>query len=126
MFECSDEKFDGYVREAYNKLPKRFLRKIDNVEILVEENSEGFGGKSLLGLYSGVPLNHRNTAYGMYPIPPDIIRLFKHNICRIIASENELKSKIFEVLYHEIGHYFGMNEEQIRNSMRDFDLEMFE
>ncbi len=126
MFDCTNEIFDKYVLEAYNKLPKRFLKKIDNVEILVEEKSEGFGGFSLLGLYSGVPLSHRNTAYGMYPIPPDIIRLFKNNICHIVRSESDLKAKIFEVLYHEIGHYFGMNEEQIRDSMKNFKLESFE
>jgi len=126
MFACENEKFDAYVVEAYNKLPKPFLKKIDNVEVVVEELSDGFGGSGLLGLYSGVPLSHRNTAYGMFPIPPDIIRLFKYNICRIVNSEFELKSKIFEVLYHEIGHYFGMNEEQIRKSMQEFKLEMFE
>ena len=126
MFDCSDELFDSYVIEAYNKLPKSFLKKIDNVEIVVEEDSENFGTEFLLGLYSGVPVKHRNTSYGMYPVTPDIIRLFKKNICRIVHTEIQLKSKIFEVLYHEIGHYFGMNEEEIRDSMKDFKLELFE
>jgi predicted Zn-dependent protease with MMP-like domain len=126
MFECSAELFDSYVREAYNKLPKSFLKKIDNVEIIVEETSENFSNQFLLGLYSGVPIKYRNTSYGMYPVTPDIIRLFKRNICRTVHTEIQLKSKIFEVLYHEIGHYFGMNEEEIRNSMQNFRLELFE
>ncbi len=126
MYLCEDDKFDQFVVEAYNKLPKRFLKKIDNVEVVVESESLGFGGTNLLGLYSGIPLSHRSTSYGMYPVPPDIIRLFKPNICRIVDSEMELKSKIFEVLYHEIGHYFGMNEVQIRDSMKEFRLEHFD
>jgi predicted Zn-dependent protease with MMP-like domain len=118
--------FDSYVAKAYNKLPKSFLKKIDNVEIIVEENSDIFSNQFLLGLYSGVPVKHRTTSYGMYPVTPDIIRLFKKNICRVVHTEIQLKSKIFEVLYHEIGHYFGMNEEEIRDSMKDFKLELFE
>jgi predicted Zn-dependent protease with MMP-like domain len=126
MYKCDDEKFEKYVIEAYNKIPKYFLKKIDNVEIVIEDepinNSKGF----LLGLYTGVPLSKRNTAYGMYPITPDLILLFKKNIQKVVNSEDELKSKIFEVLYHEIGHYFGMNEEEIRESMRNYNLNKFE
>lgn len=124
------ESFELIVREAYNNLPESILSKIENVEIIVQDypdvflNHPGSPG-NLLGLYTGVPLKYRGTGYGMYPISPDRIYIFKRNIESVCTNDNQLVEKIFEVLYHEIGHYFGMDETEIRNSMKHFELRKF-
>jgi predicted Zn-dependent protease with MMP-like domain len=125
-----DENFEDCVREAYNSLPKYFLSKIDNVEIVIEDYpSESIHGNlsngMLLGLYSGVPLNRRGSYYGTYPTLPDRITIFKKNIMRTCDNESELIEKTYEVLFHEIGHYFGMNEDEIRSAMKDFRIQDF-
>lgn len=74
----------------------------------------------LLGLYQGIPLTKRDTSYGMYPAGPDTITLFKQNIERECRTEDELIKKIKEVMLHEIGHYFGMNERQLQQAMKRF------
>jgi predicted Zn-dependent protease with MMP-like domain len=52
--------------------------------------------------------------------------ILHYNKFWIVHTDIQLKSKIFEVLYHEIDHYFGMNEEEIRTSMKNFRLGLFE
>jgi predicted Zn-dependent protease with MMP-like domain len=126
-----DKWFDEIVREAYNSLPKIFLSKIENVEIIVEDYPHNYQfvhsrNEFLLGLYTGIPLNKRGTFYGTYPTLPDRIILFKKNILKSCPDKSLLREKIFEVLFHEIGHYFGMNEEEIRKAMSDFKLKDFE
>jgi predicted Zn-dependent protease with MMP-like domain len=68
----------------------------------------------LLGLYSGVPYTQRNTGYA--GVTPDRIILFQRNIESICANENELKIKILEVIIHELAHYFGMDEDEVRKA----------
>lgn len=118
----SDE-FVRVAEEEYEALPEQFKGRIENLRIVVED----FPGPDLvrqarvrfpyglLGLYQGVPLNYRNTGYGAYPVVPDTITLFKRNI-EAITPPAKLREKIREVLIHEIGHYFGMTEEEIRHA----------
>jgi predicted Zn-dependent protease with MMP-like domain len=120
------EKFEEVVEQAFHHLPPLFKKKMENVEIIVEDEpseseqrSVGVGGHSfLLGLYHGIPLTQRGTWYGMTPVLPDRISIYRKNIQKICSSDEEIKFKIYEVLCHEIGHYFGMDEHQIRNAMR--------
>jgi len=71
-------------------------------------------GRHLLGLYSGIPFTHRNTWYA--GTVPDRIILFQRNIESICSSKEELAEKIKEVVIHEIAHYFGMNDKEIREA----------
>ncbi len=97
---------------------------MENVHIVVEDTDLGGarrragirGGSFLLGLYEGVPLTRRGTGYGMYPILPDKITLFKQNIERVARTPEEIRLQIREVLIHEIAHHFGMDEKQIRDA----------
>ena len=68
----------------------------------------------LLGLYQGVPLTARGSWYGTMPVVPDKISLYQKNIEAQCSTEEEIEDKIYEVLLHEIGHYFGMSEDEIR------------
>lgn len=116
--------FEQIAEDVYDSLPEGFKAKIDNLRIVVEElpDDEQIGRVgatsrySLLGLYQGVPLNHRTTAYGVYPIMPDTITLFKKNIESVAHQQSQIREKIREVLVHEIAHYFGMSEEEIRRA----------
>jgi predicted Zn-dependent protease with MMP-like domain len=121
------DKFEKTAEEAFNDLPDVFGKRIDNVHIVVEEYpSEDVIKKthssktSLLGLYQGVPLTHRGTWYGVYPTTPDKISLYQKNIEFECRNEKEIAERIREVLFHELGHYFGMNEEQVRSAMVNF------
>jgi len=104
------ERFQQLVQEALVLLPKRFARQIKNVAILVEDFPPP--GQNLLGLYHGVPLNRRGSYYGN--VPPDVIVLYQMPIESLCWDEEQLKEKIEEVLLHEIGHYFGMDEITLR------------
>lgn len=108
-------------------MPDRFRNNIENVHIVVEDypsdeliHRERYGKHSLLGLYQGIPLTRRGTWYGASPTVPDKISLYQKNIEATCSEEEEMKRRIAEVLFHEIGHYFGMDEAQIRNAMKHF------
>jgi predicted Zn-dependent protease with MMP-like domain len=104
------ERFQQLVQEAMAQIPKKFVRQIKNVAILVEDFPPP--GQNLLGLYHGVPLNRRGSYYGN--VTPDVIVLYQMPIESLCQDEEQLKEKIEEVLLHEIGHYFGMDEITLR------------
>lgn len=116
--------FERIAEEVYDTLPGGFKAKIENLRIVIEElpGVEQMGAVgvrspfSLLGLYQGIPLKYRTTGYGTYPIVPDTITLFKRNIELAVDQESKIRAKIREVLIHEIAHYFGMTEEEIRQA----------
>ncbi len=116
--------FEEIVNKAFDGLPDMFKNNIDNVQFLIEDYPTPehvaklnlYSKGQLLGLYEGIPLKHRNTWYGSSGTVPDRITLFKKNIEAISSDKNILEKKIREVLLHEIGHYFGMTEEEIRNA----------
>lgn len=122
MYSVSEELFSSMMEEELHKIPEPFKQKIENLVFMAEdypgENDLGRVGLkdkySLLGIYSGVPYTYRSTYY--MNTTPDRIILFQKNIERYCNSEKELREKIREVLIHEIGHYFGMNEEEIRKA----------
>lgn len=111
--------FEAIVRDTYNSLPKKFLKALENLEIIVEARpSRRYGKGMLLGLYEGVPLPRRGWGYSM--ALPDRITLFQRNIERISGgADDEIRRQIRKTLIHEIGHYFGMNEEEVRKAMGD-------
>ena len=122
------ERFEEIAQHAFDSLPEKFVGKVENVQIVVEDLPSDdalarsrAGRRSLLGLYQGVPLPHRGTSYGMYPVGPDKITLYQANIEAVCRTEEEMEHRITEVLFHELGHYFGMNEEEVRRAMRDFE-----
>lgn len=113
------ERFDELVREAIDRIPRRFARAIHNVAIVVEDEPsaellaemEIEADGTLFGLYQGTPLTER-AGYGN--TLPDRITLFKGPIeedCE--DDEDEIFVEIGLTLIHELGHYFGMEEDQI-------------
>src|SRR5687768_9613023 len=112
--------FKALVEEAIDTIPRRFAREIHNVALVVEDTPspellaemEIEPPDSLLGLYQGVPLPERAWAFGNSL--PDRITIFQQPIeedCD--GDEDEVRAVIGETLIHEVGHYFGMSEEEI-------------
>lgn len=118
------DKFDMLVEKAFEELPPQFKSRLDNVHIVVEDypddvdlgNARVKDRRNLLGLYSGVPLSKRGVDYGVYPVLPDRIKLFKENIERYCKNDKEIEEKVKEVLIHEVAHYFGMTDKEIRKA----------
>ncbi len=112
------------MQEVFDTLPEKFRSAFENVRIVVEDvpleaTQRRFatrGGSMLLGLYEGIPLSKRGSDYGVYPVIPDTITLFQRNIESVSRSEAEVRKRIREVLIHEIGHYFGMTDAEIRKA----------
>jgi predicted Zn-dependent protease with MMP-like domain len=121
------EKFEKIAEDVFDDLPEIFGKKIDNVHIVVDEYPSEEDARqtqssktTLLGLYQGIPLTHRGTWYGVNPTTPDKISLYQKNIESVCRNDKEISERIREVLLHELGHYFGMDELQIRSAMSNF------
>ncbi len=112
------EKFEKLVKEAWNSLPSFFRKNVENLVIMVKEEPDEEGrklvreGGTILGYYRGIPLKKRGHYYA--GVSPDTIVIFKKSVESICRDENEIRQKVREVLFHEIGHYFGFGEDDLR------------
>jgi predicted Zn-dependent protease with MMP-like domain len=114
------EAFLGLVDEALSTIPARFREALKNIAIVVEdEPTDGqLAGvdidpdDTLLGLYEGTPLTERQWSDGNRL--PDKITLFQMAIEDASEDEDDLVVCVGETLIHEIGHYFGLSEEEIQ------------
>jgi predicted Zn-dependent protease with MMP-like domain len=114
-------RFQGLVEEAIETIPRRFARHVRNLAVVIEDEPSDElleeleldpSSDTLLGLYQGTPLPDRGWAYGN--TLPDRITLFQGPIedeCE--GDEDEIVVAIGETLIHELGHYFGLSEEEI-------------
>jgi predicted Zn-dependent protease with MMP-like domain len=113
------EKFQRLAVEAVALIPKRFRREMKNLAVVVEdeptaellEEMEIEPPDSLYGLYQGTPLPERTWAFGNNL--PDRITLYQRPIEEDCEDEDEIRAVIGETLIHEVGHYFGLSEEEI-------------
>lgn len=113
------EDFEALVVEALQTLPAEIMARLENVALTVEDwpsptqlaEASVPRGSTLFGLYQGIPLTHRTTAYGM--VAPDRITLFRGPLLRAFPHLDALAEQVRRTVVHEIGHYFGMNEAQI-------------
>jgi predicted Zn-dependent protease with MMP-like domain len=118
------KEFEEAVVSALKKLPKFIREKMKNVDVVVEDRASrdllsemGLRSPSeLLGLYQGVPLDRRGFYYGN--VLPDKITLFQIPIESICKTKEEIKEEIREVVIHEVGHYFGLDDERLEELER--------
>ncbi len=126
MYHMTDDEFEAAIDEALDGLPPRFLKALDNVGIAMEEEpdedqlemaeygTEDQVSGELLGLYDGIPLTERGDGYGEFGADlPDFITIFKGPHERAFGSREEIVSEIKKTVVHEIGHYFGMDENDL-------------
>ena len=111
--------FEEYVKEAIETIPPRFRKAVKNLAIVVEDEPsdellremEIEPPDTLFGLYQGTPLTERGWGYGN--TLPDRITLYQGPIEDASENEDDLIVCIGETLIHELGHYFGLSEEEI-------------
>jgi predicted Zn-dependent protease with MMP-like domain len=111
--------FEQLVAEALHSIPRRFRKAMQNIAIVVEDEPdqdlldemEIDPPDTLLGLYQGTPLTERTSGYGN--VLPDRVLIFQGPHERAADDEDDLVVAIGETLIHEIGHYFGLSEEEI-------------
>ena len=112
-------RFEKLVAEAIEKLPEKFQKRMENVNVVVEAmpsdeilKQQGIGQRNnLLGLYHGIPLKNRGVSYTN--VLPDKIIIYREPIERLCRNENEIREKVKEVFMHELGHHFGMSEQEL-------------
>ncbi len=114
-----DEDFAKIVRDTIEKLPDEFKSQLDNVDIVIDDwPREGDIKESshyfLLGLYRGVPKTERSS----YSALPDKITIFKEPLLRISRDQDDAKKKIEDTVLHELGHHFGLSDEDLRRVKR--------
>jgi predicted Zn-dependent protease with MMP-like domain len=114
------EEFATLVEEALATLPPDIAKLMENVAVTVAENPSpaqrraadlGPGG-ALYGLYEGIPLTQRTTHYGL--VPPDRITIFMYPMVHYHIHPAAIEDQVRRTVLHEIGHHFGMGEEQLR------------
>lgn len=111
--------FERLVAEAVRLIPRRFRREMQNLALVVEDEPSPEllaemaiePPDSLYGLYQGTPLTERSWAHGNQL--PDRITIFQRPIEEDCDTEDDIRAVIGETLIHEVGHYFGMSEEEI-------------
>ncbi|HYS52731.1 MAG TPA: metallopeptidase family protein [Thermoanaerobaculia bacterium] len=106
MIDISQSKFDELVEQALGELPDRFKSLIDNVAVVVEEepSEEDYdlledAGNELLGIFRTHP-----------PLPSQIV-IFRGSILRIARNHRDAVRQIRETVIHELGHYFGLDDD---------------
>lgn len=119
MFRVSQSEFEELVNHAIDALPKKYLKKLNNVVIVTEDKPTPeqhsklhlHNGETLYGLYEGIPMTQRGTNYSM--VLPDKITIFKLPIEYGANNFSELKEQVRHTLWHEVAHFFGLNHDAI-------------
>lgn len=114
------QQFDAAVARAIETLPLEFQERLDNVVISVQQGAdssllEELEAEELFGVYIGTPLTERG--YHDTFLLPDQILLFQGPLAAACETEEELTEEIRVTLVHEIGHFFGLSEDEIEEAL---------
>ncbi len=114
------KRFDATVKRALDSLPPDFRLRLKNVVISVQDYAsddllEEVGEDELLGLYIGTPLTERGFEDSF--LLPDQILLFQGALEDACESEEELEDEIRVTVIHEVGHFFGLSEDEIEEAL---------
>jgi predicted Zn-dependent protease with MMP-like domain len=109
-------RFERLVAEALDGLPAWVRERLDNVEVLIED--EPPPGQHLLGLYEGIPLTERGAGYTW--TLPDRITLYRRPIEQQAGPDEEaVREVVAETVVHEVAHFFGIDDERLEELGRD-------
>jgi predicted Zn-dependent protease with MMP-like domain len=115
------DEFEDLVESALKTLPRSFRTKLRNIAVVVEdwvdeETLRDMGIEApdtLYGLYRGIDLTRRDSAYGN--VMPDTIHIYQGPIEEDCADPEEMADLVRDVVVHEIGHYFGLDDETMED-----------
>jgi len=121
------ESFEQLVAQAVDDLPEEFLDRLENIDIVVEDQPTpgqiahlGLErGETLLGLYEGVPRTVRSSHYGL--VPPDKITIFQRSIEAKCRYGGSISAEIQRVVKHEIAHHFGISDARLHQLEKEED-----
>ncbi len=122
MRNLEQEEFEGIVEQGIKAIPEKFLNKLKNVAIVIEDEPTPDqrrklklrSGWTLFGLYEGVPQISRGAGYSA--VLPDKITIFKKPIEEAARDDKEIKEIVKNTVWHEIAHHFGMDEDRVRRA----------
>ncbi len=117
--------FEALVEKALRTLPRRFKEQLTNVAVVVEDwadadtlaEMEIEPPDTLYGLYRGVDITRRDSSYGN--VLPDTITIYQGPIEEDCADEDDMAELVRETVIHEIGHYFGLDDESMHRIEED-------
>jgi predicted Zn-dependent protease with MMP-like domain len=107
----SDAGFERLVEKSLANLPREFQSYLENVVVIIEDEPPD-DMPDVMGLYEGVPLVERSIDDTMLP---DCITLFKGPIERVCHTRAEIEAEVRVTVLHEVGHFFGLEEEQVEH-----------
>jgi predicted Zn-dependent protease with MMP-like domain len=121
LLDVSAERFEALVSKALDRLPAEFVEHLENVSVVIEETpdpdllaSMGLDPDdpedALFGLYEGVPLTERQHDDVLLP---DQITIFWRPLLEWAESEDEVIEEVRVTVLHEIGHFFGLDEDRL-------------
>jgi predicted Zn-dependent protease with MMP-like domain len=117
-FSAGRRAFEKMVQEALDTIPRELKDQLENVAFMVEDEPSSLpeeweeAEKNLLGLYHGISRKDRGFWYGN--ALPDRILIYRKPLERISRNLQELRENIRQTVIHEVGHYFGFDEEELR------------
>ena len=109
--------FEALVERALRRLPRTFKDRLANIAVVVEAWPDDATlaevgiepPDTLYGLYRGVDLTRRDSSYGN--VLPDTVTIYQGPIEEDCADEEEMAELVRETVVHELGHYFGLDDE---------------
>jgi predicted Zn-dependent protease with MMP-like domain len=112
--------FEEAIEKALNKVPKRFREILarEDIQVLAREEvpsvlRDRYEGRLLFGIFTGVPYNKRSTFN--IQMEPTRIELYKASFETAFNNRSEMEAQIAKTVIHEIGHYFGFSEKELRS-----------
>ena len=125
MYRMTDEEFESAIAEALDAMPEQFMEALQNVAVVWEEEPSayhlGYDEEwdaededeldDLLGLFDGLSIVERANGYD--DDIPDVITVFKGPHERCFSSREEIVEEVGKTIIHELGHYFGLSEDQL-------------
>ena len=121
----TNEEFEELVNQGIKAIPKKFLDLVENVAVIIEDfpspeqivKIQLKPGWTLFGLFEGVPQTKRGNPYAFSM--PDKITIFRGPILQASGDSEAIKKIVKDTVWHEIAHYFGMDEGEVRKAEQD-------
>lgn len=113
------ERFIRLVRRALREIPPPFKQHLKNIDIIVKRrpsaaelrDADLAPDESMYGFYHGVPMTERGSDYGM--TAPDVIYIYQEPLEEDFSNDRELVEEIRTTVLHEVGHFFGIDDERL-------------